>query len=132
PSMTVTGRLIFDGATLKPPADLTRLRASLFSAEGTAASNSMVSTTDANGNFTITNVTPGRYRASVAPPAAVGTTGPVWRVKSVVADGRDVTDLLIDIAPGGAPSVTVTLWDQVTELSGTLLSAYRQTPTDYV
>jgi protocatechuate 3,4-dioxygenase beta subunit len=131
PSMTVTGKFVFDGATLKPPADFTRLRANLFGAEGTAASNSMVSATDASGSFTIANVTPGRYRVNIGLPAAAGTGGPIWNVKSVVADGRDVTDVLIDIAPGGAPSVTVTLWDQVTELSGTLLSASGQPATDY-
>jgi hypothetical protein len=76
-------------------------------------------------------VTPGRYRVNVALPAAAGTVGPIWNVKSVVADGRDATDIYITIAPGGAPAVTVTLWDQVSELSGTLLSASGQPATDY-
>jgi len=130
PAMTVTGRLVFEGTTLKPPADVTRIRAGLFRAEG-AASNSMNSTTDANGNFTVTNVTAGRYRVNITAPAASAAGAPAWNVKSVVVDGRDATDLLIDIAPGAAPTIVATLWDQVSELSGTLLSASGQPATDY-
>jgi hypothetical protein len=43
----------------------------------------------------------------------------VWRVGSVVVDGRDVTDLPFDIKPGALPKdVVVTLTDMRQRLSG--------------
>jgi hypothetical protein len=129
PGTTVGGRLRFEGTTLDPPGDLSRVLVYVGAISGMRPQQT-VSSTDASGAFTITGVTPGRYRvvATVPNPAAAG---PAWSVRSVVLGGRDITDLPIDIAPGDAPSMTVTFTDQVSELSGTLTTASGQPATDY-
>jgi protocatechuate 3,4-dioxygenase beta subunit len=130
PGLTVGGRLRFERTTLDPPGDLSRALVYLFALPGTRPPQT-VSSTDASGAFTITGVTPGRYRvtASVPNPAPAGQ--PAWSVRSVVLGGRDVTDVPIDIAPGDAPSMTVIFTDQVSELSGMLTTASGQPATDY-
>jgi hypothetical protein len=134
PGMTITGRVVFDGSTLKPPSDLSRARVALLPLAGTSAMNSAVmSPVDAAGAFSITGVTPGRFRLvpGISGAAAARPGEPVWSARSVHVDGRDVTDLPIDIVPGSAPAMTVTFTDQVSELSGTLITPSNQQASDY-
>jgi hypothetical protein len=91
----------------------------------------MRSTTDAAGNVSISPVTPRRYRVIASVPSTAAPGAPAWSLRSVTIGGRDVTDLPIDIAPGDAPSIVVTFTDQVSELSGRLLSATGEPMTDY-
>jgi hypothetical protein len=63
PGMTVSGRVVFDASTLTPPTDLTRVRVTLtpvgqqtFEVGGVPPAD-----VDANGNFKIAGVAPGRY-----------------------------------------------------------------------
>jgi hypothetical protein len=128
--MSVSGKLVFEG-TLPPPPDLTRVLAYLFTVGSGTRSNSMLSTTDATGNVSISPVTPGRYRvvSSVANTAAPGA--PAWSVRSVTMGGRDVTDLPFEIAPGETPSLVVTFTDQVSELSGRPCRRSGEPMTDY-
>jgi hypothetical protein len=130
PSMTVSGKLVFEG-TLPPPPDLTRALIYLFTVGTGPRSNSMLTTTDAAGNISISPVTPGRYRAIANVPNTAAPGAPAWSLRSVTIGGRDVTDLPIDIAPGDAPSIVATFTDQVSEISGRLLSAAGQPMTDY-
>ena len=63
--LTVSGRVAFQGTTLQPPADLTRLRISLTPADPGSAPGVMMNaagTVDASGRFTIASVIPGLYR----------------------------------------------------------------------
>jgi hypothetical protein len=92
-------------------------------------------TIDKDGNFTITGVTPGRFRltASVAgvpgspEPGVQMPSGPIaprWMVKSSIVNGRDTIDAPVEIRGGEhLTGAVVTLTDQVTELSGTILDA---------
>ena len=131
PSMIVIGKIAFEGQTLKPPPDLTRVRVSLFTHEGTPSSNTMQSTTDAAGAFTVVGVIPGQFRVNATVTTGAAPGGPAWTVKSVVADGRDVTDLPLTIVPGAAPTVTVTFTDQSAELAGALTLSDGKPATDY-
>jgi len=70
---------------------------------------------DAGGVFTIPGVVPGKYRLDAALPAL---TSPVWVTRSVVWNGRDVTERLVDITGDGATNVVITLTDKITGLSG--------------
>jgi hypothetical protein len=130
PSMVLTGKVVFEG-TLPPPPDLTRALVNLFPVGAGTRSNSMRSTTDAAGNVSISPVTPRRYRVIASVPSTAAPGAPAWSLRSVTIGGRDVTDLPIDIAPGDAPSIVVTFTDQVSELSGRLLSASGEPMTDY-
>jgi hypothetical protein len=64
---------------------------------------------------------PGSYVVKVV-PASIPSSGAQWTLKSVVADGHDVTDGYLAVRHGDAPhQIIVTLTDVRTELYGTLL-----------
>jgi len=141
PGMTVSGRVAFEG-TSPPVDDLTRVRVGLTPATNDGiAFNVGAKPGAANGTFTLTGVTPGRYRpnASVAAPPAGRGAGPVpggptpWRLKSVMWQGRDLLDLLLDVRPNEDVSdVTLTFTDLTTELSGSLLTTSGDPASGYV
>jgi hypothetical protein len=131
PAMTLGGRVVIEEGTLPPP-DLSRVGIGLSFVEGTASSGRFtVSPLDEAGRFTIEGITAGRFRVNVRTPAAAKPGAPAWIVRSVVADGRDVTDLPIEIGPGGAPAVTITLTDQTSELSGTITTRSGDAASNY-
>jgi protocatechuate 3,4-dioxygenase beta subunit len=133
-AMTISGRVVFDARTEKPPVGAGAVRVAL---EPLAASRFGFSArpagTDAAGNFTITGVTPGRYRlnatviggAPASPIAAsAGLAGPRWMMKSTAIDGRDFVDSAVEIRGGDhLTGVVIALTDQVTEISGAILDA---------
>jgi len=132
PAMTLTGKIMFDGTSLQPPADLTKLIVQLITIKNGVANNSGIGTVDAAGGFSIEGVTPGSFRLN----ASVTTTNtaaeqPRWRIGSVVVDGRDVTDLPLDVTQGAALSATVTFTDQSADLSGTVTADPGQRASDY-
>jgi len=131
PAIAVSGRVVFEGTTLKPPADLTRVFVRLSGAGPMRAST--VSTTDATGLVSISGVIPGQYAVfgSVAAGAMPGApTGMTWTVRSVMLNDRDVTDRVFDVS-AGASGLTVTFTDRVAELSGTIVGPAGSPATDY-
>jgi hypothetical protein len=126
PGMTMTGRVAFGNDT--PLVDLSRVRVSLFS-EGRLTGDTQ-STVSASGELTISGITPGRYRIVASLPGATAAD-PSWTLLRVLADGQDVTDLPIDIAPGGAPLVAITLTDRPTQLAGHVEAPPGQSASDY-
>jgi hypothetical protein len=129
PGMALTGRLSFEGSSLPPPTDLTRVRVNinprgqqLF--EGGAMPPAQV---DASGRFTINGVAPGRYsisggvpgggarqggapggqaaapapgqRGGAPAPGQGGAPAPQWVLKSAMAGGRDILDFPLVIEP---------------------------------
>jgi hypothetical protein len=141
PGMTVSGRVAFEG-TSSPVDDLTRVRVGLTPATNDGiAFNVGAKPGAANGTFTLTGVTPGRYRpnASVAATSAGRGAAPVpggptpWRLKSAMWQGRDLLDLLLDVRPNEDVSdVTLTFTDLTTELSGSLLTTSGDPASGYV
>ena len=117
PGLTVSGRIVFDGATA-PPADLTRLRVTLSPSDPAAARElapPAAGTVDASGKFTIHSVVPGVYRLNAA------GAGGGWTLESSVVDGRDSLDFPFEVKPGSVPtSAVVTFSDRASQLSGTL------------
>jgi hypothetical protein len=121
PAMTMAGRLAFDSATsLVLGGRRIPLRALTTSAA--SAGGAAVSATDQSGAFTVSNLVPGRY--VLGGPLSFGPTTDTmtWTLQSVVADGRDVTDLPLEIADTAPKSVVVTYTDKWQELSGRLQS----------
>ena len=71
PGMAINGRVSFEGTSLPPPTDLTRVRVNLTTRgqqlfEGGAMPPAQV---DASGRFTVTGVAPGRYSINGGVPA---------------------------------------------------------------
>lgn len=132
PGMTFTAHLVFDGTTLEPPSDLSRVRVTLAPAQGTSLNMASAQPpTGASAAVTISGIVPGRYLLRAGVPTTAAPGGPAWSVRSVVLGGQDVTDLPIDIERGDTPSATITFTDLVSELSGTFTTASGKPATDY-
>jgi len=131
PAMTLSGRVVFDASSTPLPPNLSMARVSLAPPADSAAIGSAAAKVAGDGTFTLPGVTPGRFRVTAAMPATVGAGASPWTLKSVVMDGRDVTDLLVDIGAGEMRSIVVTFTDQVAELTGTITNASGKPLTDY-
>jgi len=111
PGSSMTGRLIFDGAS--PPAG--RVSIAAYQADPDVGTGGQpVATVRSDGVFQIGPLY-GARRFRVA-------TSPGWTLKSIVVNGQDVTDTPLTF---GSPSqslkdVEVTFTDSITTLSGTI------------
>jgi hypothetical protein len=128
PGMTLTGRVGFEGDVLKPPADLSRVSLRLTTAPNptgmTVSVNPATAQVNADGSFTFTGITPGKYLLSAAAPAATAVSGVTWQVKSLMIGRVDCADTPIEMKPGDDVSGAVlTFTDKASEVSGTLSDA---------
>ncbi len=130
PAATAAGRVVFEGADLPVPPDLTKVTLGLVGV-GPTESNRLSATVDAAGIVSIGGVVPGQYMVRASAPGGLPPAGPGWTVRSVTADGRDVTDRAFDVSAGGISDVAVTFTSLVSELSGTLTTASGAPETDY-
>lgn len=124
PGMTVSGRVVFEAKTLKPPAVGT-LQVNLNAVAVIQQLGSSGGIVDTSGGFSIQTVGPGTYRFSVyGLPGADNASGPSWHLKSVSVDGRDLADSPLEVEPGRSVRDVVLVYsDQSTELSGSLVDA---------
>jgi hypothetical protein len=109
----VTGRIEFDGSAPKPALDRTppQVSLSLNPVDGRMTGPIMPPAISANGQFTTMSMPPGRYTVSGGAPG--------WILKSVMAGGRDVSDLPIDLETD-VSGVVVTFFDRPSQVSGTV------------
>jgi hypothetical protein len=115
PGMTVSGRVVFDGAG-QPPSDLTQIRVVLSPAraDGAASGGAAMAQVDADGKFRVADVVPGVYRLT-----AIAGRG--WQPISAVINGRDVLDFPLEVKPGeDVADATLTFTDRFADLSGAL------------
>ena len=130
PGMSVSGRIGFEGTTLPPPADLTRLRVTLapvatpgMSGEVATASAGRV---DAEGRFTIASVVPGRYRLNAS------GAGAGWFLGSSAVEGQDSLDFPVEVKPNQSiTGAVVTFVDRQSELTGTIVNERALPVPDY-
>ncbi|HEX7781068.1 MAG TPA: hypothetical protein VF424_17595, partial [Vicinamibacterales bacterium] len=138
PPLTLSGRVRFDGAESKPPANLTQLRVTLFPPSVLQNVRSGVAvrtiafvppgTVRADGTFELANVVPGRYVLSLSGPALEGTA---WWARSAMLGGRDLLDGEIEISGDtDLAGVEVTFTDRRSELSGTLQTGAGEATSD--
>ncbi|HUL73457.1 MAG TPA: carboxypeptidase-like regulatory domain-containing protein [Vicinamibacterales bacterium] len=146
PGMTVSGRVAFDGSTLAPPTDLTRVRVTI-QARGQQTpelGNIPPAQVDASGHFTLTGVPPGRYVLQGNAPAgnggggggarggAGGQASGNWTLKSADVGGRDSLDFPFEVQPNGdVGGAVLTFTDRTQELSGTLVDSSGRPTSDY-
>ncbi|HKV98429.1 MAG TPA: carboxypeptidase-like regulatory domain-containing protein [Vicinamibacterales bacterium] len=121
PGLRMSGRVVFDGGTPTSPIAPLRL------VEVTGSTNVPPSgAARADGTFEILNIMPGTYTA-IAPGYDSR-----WLLRSVVAGGRDILDLPLEIGPtGDVTGAVATFTDQHTELSGLLQSASNVAAPEY-
>ena len=130
PGMSVSGRLAFEGTTLPPPADVTRVRVTLAPVvmPGTSGDVATASAArvDAEGRFTIASVVPGRYRLNAA------GAGAGWFLASSAVEGQDSLDFPIEVKPNQSiTGAVVTFVDRQSELTGTIVNERAQPVPDY-
>jgi hypothetical protein len=120
PLLTMSGRLEFRGGGVVPALAGRRIPVRALAAmEGMPGPN-VTATTD-TGMFTMTNVSPGAYL--IGAPLSFGPTtdSMTWALESVIADGRDITDLPFEITPESVPKdLVITFSDRFQELDGRL------------
>jgi hypothetical protein len=141
PALSVSGRLVFDGAT-PPPADLSKVRLNLGPAPTTGTTTTTITMggtppeINADGTFTLTGATPGRYRLSASVPGPLSTgvglpTTPAWSVKSILSGGVETLDSALEISTSDVSGIVVTFTDRPTELSGRLVDAKGKPTPEY-
>lgn len=116
PGFTLSGRIAFDGERPAPP-DLSSTRVTLQAVQSAGQMTMLPSPTkvDAQGQFTIEGITPGRYRLSATLKGPQGETG--WWLKSSIAGGRETLDAPIELRES-IPDAVITFSDRATELTG--------------
>jgi hypothetical protein len=124
PGSTVNGRIAFNGSST--PLDAARLRVTLtpLPAIPGAGLTPGASTPRPDGTFTISAVSPGRYRITMS--AAAG-----WSLQSAVAAGREALDTPLEVMAGQDVSVALTMTDQSTEISGVLIDQLGRPAPEY-
>jgi len=128
PGMSISGTVVFHSTRVPVPKDPTvlvstrapELLQNIFTAfQGGAAMKS-------DKTFAIPGLAPGRYLLSaiLQPDQDRFSDMLAWTIESVTIDGRDVTDLPVDLKPGDQiDNAVVTLTDTKQEVFGTLKDA---------
>ena len=131
PPLDFAGQLVFNGTSLAPA--LANRRVPVRNLSGAAGADPTVSPTSATGAFQVTRVLPGKYL--IGGPLFFGATNDsvTWSLESVVVDGRDMTDLAVDVTAEQPPkNVVVTYGDRWQQVSGKLRLSSGAAATDYV
>jgi len=121
---TVTGRVVFS-STGKPP-DPSRLRIQVASLPAIPETGPfpMSATPAADGTFVLKSVPAGKYRVSIS--AAAG-----WVLLAGTNGTADVLDTPFEIAQGQDASLTLTMTDRITEITGTLRDQLGRAAPEY-
>jgi hypothetical protein len=130
PGMTVSGHVIFSGAS-PPPANLSVLRFVLApqNAGANLSGSPSGGDVDAAGKFAFAGVISGRYRPTyiVTNSAAMGP----WGLQSVTARQRELLDTPLEVRPGDDVELVATFTDRPAQLTGKLETAAGTPATDY-
>ena len=126
PGMSLTGKLVFEATTLKPPTDLSRIQVRL-SPVPTAGVSIAVNVPSAlvaeDGTFTLEGTPPGRYLIAASVPGGQ-PGGAAWLMKSANVNGVDAADRGFDVRPNeSVRDIVLTFTDRNAEVSGTLMDA---------
>lgn len=119
PAPALNGRLVFEGASA-PAVNGRRIPIQALTPNASIPSSSP---TDAAGAFTIPAVLPGRYLIGGPLYFGASTDSVTWTLQSVVADGRDITDLPLEIVDAAPKEIVVTYGDRFQELTGRLINS---------
>jgi len=137
PSLTATGRVVFQGASSPPDASRVRVWLTAVATGGGVAIAPPPVAVAADGSFVVRGLLPASYRLSAsvdagAAGARTAAPGPAWTLRSATMGSQDLADLAWDVRPGSTMSgITVTMTDRVSELSGRLQDASGRSAPDY-
>ena len=126
PAMTIGGRVELDGVSTTKPA-LAEHRVDVRGLTGVPRGEFQpkAAPADAAGTFVVNGVVAGRYLIAGDGPGG-------WALQSVVVDGSDMTDRVIDVNADAPPKqIVVTYTDRWQEISGRLQLANGAPVNDY-
>jgi len=124
PGATLTGSVTFQRSQMLDP-DPTQFRIGAPSADGVSLGPQQSARVDRSGRFSIEGVAAGLHWIRTQAPRG-------WTVKSVIADGRDVTDTPIDLRSGQRlAGLSVTFTDKLSEISGIVKNDQGAPVTEY-
>ena len=131
PGVKLSGTIVFEHASLAPPANMSAidlmLEASGSSIGSMSTSRAIVT---ASGAFTFASIVPWTYTLQATPPGAAA--GARWTLKSAILNGRDLADSAFEVKPGSDVSgLAVTFTDHAAEISGRLVDAGGRPLTRY-
>lgn len=121
PGASLNGSVVFRGGAAQPAPAGWRLPVRTFGPNTMAVPT--VQPANETGAFALTNLYPGTYVIGGQPAFGPTTDAITWSLQSVVIDGRDVTDLPVEITDTPPQSLVVTFTDQYQELSGRITNA---------
>jgi uncharacterized protein (DUF2141 family) len=114
----LTGRVEFEGEAARPTPDrMTQITLSLNPSDGRNQGAFQPTRMRADGQFTSMQYVPGKYVATASSP------GPNWVLKSITANGRDITWMPLNLESSDIGGVVVTYTDKPTQLTGSVQSA---------
>lgn len=133
PTITLRGRVVFDGRSPTPTAPATIGITAAADAGGGASGRTQLGdfhippiTAAADGTFTLPYIIPDAYRLTATVPASG------WFLRSAIVNGRDVLDHGLDIAADGdIAGAVLTFSDRQSTLSGALVGAAGQAAQPY-
>ncbi len=130
PSLSISGRLAFEG--LKVPPDDVNYRVGVRPTPGSGVPNAPETVLmEKDGRFTLSHLTPGRYRLFVNVPLNNVTQVPDWFPRSAMVNGRDVLDVPLTIGPDASlHDITITMTDDAPDIAGTARDASGHTVRD--
>src|SRR5262249_31547398 len=123
PPLTLAGHLVFHGTTPAPALAGRRIPFQTTAARSAAMVAPSAGATDDKGAFTITGVLPGRYLLGGPLFFGATTDSVTWSVESVMADGKDITDLPLEIGDQVPKDVVVTYGDRWQQVMGRLANS---------
>lgn len=127
PMLTVSGRVVFAGTTLRPPASPAGVRVSLQATESGAVSVAAPPVVvNPDGTFVVSGVSPGQYRITASAPASPAG----WALRSAVVEGVDTLDTPHRVTAPVTDAV-VTFTDAPTQLSGVLQTSAGDPTSQY-
>ena len=111
---TISGRVVFEGATGPVPAQDQAVAISARGVPGSTAALSVIpgGRVDARGLFTVGPLVPGPYQMSLA------TSPSGWTLKSITAGGQNAVDKTFELTPSGITDMVVTFTDKRSVVSG--------------
>ena len=124
--VTVTGRIVPPVGAVAADAANVRLGATPVDSYASLVPARVIATTRRDGTFVFDGVGPGKWRVTGASlPAG-------WSLRSAVLGGRDTLDLPFEVRLGEPiAGLTVSMTDQPTEVTGTVLDASGRPTSEY-
>lgn len=123
PGATLTGTATFLRSQGLPP-DPTQFRVSAPGTDGALPGPQPSARVDENGRFTLEGVAAGSHWLRTQTPRG-------WAIKSIVVDGRDVTDVPVELRSGQRMTLAVTFTDQLSEITGLIRDTQGNPLTEY-